>query len=357
MANCDLLLEGNILAWKSDLIVFHETAQQPIALESLCSSDRKYLLVNETTNFVGATDYCKVHGGMLASPSSLRENVMMNDMLLENVDFCDDRIWIDASQRNSSFSNFKKKSTIDVCAVMLDDGRWKGRTQVDCSYTHLCFICEFEKTPMMTLKGLCETTTYAFNYFFESTYSYLGYIGGSISWKNGVWTIDNVPGTEVIIANGRDDNLLGRMNWLVQDSFCLLQNKTQQLTLSVCSLSTEFTCTSGHCIDLVQRCDNLLDCDDHSDEEDCELITPIAGYNQLEPPQLVDSVSNLFTTIDIVQFDEIDNMRSKLTLTMDITIYWTDPKIIAKFLPDYDNANNTYTEIEGNRLWLHITQH
>ena len=347
MANCKMMLEGNILAWKSDFIEFHETAFRNITLQSLCGSDHKYLLVNKITPFDGAKEYCKVHGGMLATPSSPEENEMMHSMLMENIEVCT-RIWLDFLQLNNSFSNFKKKSTIDVCAVMGDDSKWQGKQESYCSLAHFCFICEFEKNPMVTLKGLCETTTYAFNYYFESTNAYLGYVGGSITNENGVWIMTNVPGTEVIISEVQDAHLIGRMNWLVQDSFCSLENKSQQLTVSICRLSTEFTCTSGQCIGLMQRCDNLQHCDDNSDEEDCVILTPIEGYNPLEPPQLAEGWSNLLTTVDIVQFDEIDNMQSKLTLTMDITISWTDPRILAKYLPDFDNTSTTYTEITGN---------
>lgn len=341
-----MLLEGNILAWNPDFIEFHATVLKNITLESLCDSKSTHLLMKEKSTFDEANQFCKVHGGILALPNSEEENEKLHGMLMENINTCY-RIWIDYFGHNTSFSFFKKKSSIDTCAVMGEDSKWQGKQNIYCQYTRHCFICEFEKVPMMTLKGLCDITTYSFNYFFVSTYQYIGYVGGSITKQNGTWILKNVPNTEMAFFNTSGDHFIGRSNWVVQDTFCGLDNSLRQLTVSICKLSSEYTCNSGQCIPLTKRCDNLQDCEDNSDEEDCTIITPIEGYNLLEPPQLVNSLSNLFTTVEIVQFDEIDNMQSKLTLTLDITISWTEPRIIAKYLPEYDNTSTIFTEISG----------
>ena len=341
-----MLLEGNVLAWNPDFIEFHETALKNITLDSLCNSSSTHLLMTETSTFDEADQFCKVHGGILALPNSEEENEKLHGMLMENIDTCY-RIWIDYFGHNTSFSFFKKKSTKDTCAVMGDDSKWQGKQDIYCQNTRHCFICEFEKVPMMTLKGLCDRTTYSFNYFLVSTYQYIGYVGGSITKQNDSWIIKNVPDTEMAFYNTSGDHFIGRSNWVVQDTFCALDNSLQQLTISLCSLSSEFTCNSGQCIPLTKRCDNLQDCEDNSDEEDCTIITPVEGYNLLEPPQLVNRLSNLLTTVEILQFDEIDNMQSKLTLTLDITISWTEPRIYAKYLPEYDNTSTVFTEITG----------
>ena len=42
----------------------------------------------------------------------------------------------------------------------------------------------------------------------------------------------------------------------------------------------DFQCTaSGRCIDPSQRCDNRLDCDDGSDESDCDFDTEYEDYD------------------------------------------------------------------------------
>ena len=53
---------------------------------------------------------------------------------------------------------------------------------------------------------------------------------------------------------------------------CGLKNGEEHtLTFSDCH-PDKFTCDSGHCISLDQKCDNAIDCVDGSDEIDCQLL-------------------------------------------------------------------------------------
>ena len=58
---------------------------------------------------------------------------------------------------------------------------------------------------------------------------------------------------------------------------------TKQLKLTYCS-EDQFTCNSGQCVRMEDRCDQLADCRDESDKEDCQLLVLRKGYKKNIPP-------------------------------------------------------------------------
>ena len=55
------------------------------------------------------------------------------------------------------------------------------------------------------------------------------------------------------------------------------------MKLSGCA-DDEFTCDDGQCIQMRDRCDQILDCRDKSDEQNCKIIILKDGYNNAIPP-------------------------------------------------------------------------
>ena len=55
------------------------------------------------------------------------------------------------------------------------------------------------------------------------------------------------------------------------------------LKLSGCS-EDEFTCADGQCISINSRCDQIINCRDESDEQECKLLVLKNGYNKAIPP-------------------------------------------------------------------------
>ena len=60
-----------------------------------------------------------------------------------------------------------------------------------------------------------------------------------------------------------------------------IYNKT--LKLSGCA-DDEFTCSDGQCIKIINRCDQIINCRDETDEQDCRLLALKNGYNKVVPP-------------------------------------------------------------------------
>ena len=65
---------------------------------------------------------------------------------------------------------------------------------------------------------------------------------------------------------------------------CGLQNGANHiLTLSDCH-PNKFTCDSGHCIELEKKCDGIVDCEDSSDELNCEFLLVKEDYTASKLP-------------------------------------------------------------------------
>ena len=47
---------------------------------------------------------------------------------------------------------------------------------------------------------------------------------------------------------------------------------TTQLKVTGCDQDSEFTCDDGQCVNMVDRCDQVQDCRDKSDETNCQLL-------------------------------------------------------------------------------------
>ena len=79
---------------------------------------------------------------------------------------------------------------------------------------------------------------------------------------------------------------LGRHNWTIRgDGRCSRDGReyTTELKMSGCQ-DGNFTCNDGQCVSMDQRCDQLPDCRDMSDEENCKILVLEKSFNKNVPP-------------------------------------------------------------------------
>ena len=86
----------------------------------------------------------------------------------------------------------------------------------------------------------------------------------------------------------KDGLPVGRKYWITSERFCE-GDKRQQLTLTKCS-EDEFTCNDGSCQPLENRCDLKQDCEDKSDEIQCQKVVIDGEFSQF-----AEKILNIFT--------------------------------------------------------------
>ena len=86
----------------------------------------------------------------------------------------------------------------------------------------------------------------------------------------------------------------------------------------------EYTCDSGHCVDMEKRCDGRTHCRDGSDEKDCMLVVPPVGYNKFLVPSPLDLQKKLSVniSIDIQKILYIDEVEQFIRMTLTLSKYW-----------------------------------
>ena len=72
-----------------------------------------------------------------------------------------------------------------------------------------------------------------------------------------------------------DDGVpIGTHKWVTgsENALCgRLEGYMTEMTFSMC-YPGKYTCNSGHCIELHQKCDTDIDCEDKSDEQNCQYL-------------------------------------------------------------------------------------
>ena len=120
--------------------------------------------------------------------------------------------------------------------------------------------------------------------------------------------------------------------------------------MSICEVGSEFTCTSGHCNDIRNRCNREKQCLDGSDEEFCEWVDIPPAYNVANFPTSRDRYPlDIRTTVNIENIDSIDTVNMILALTLELTLQWYDKVLMfSNLIP---NTNNIIPKEKERLLW------
>ena len=140
-------------------------------------------------------------------------------------------------------------------------------------------LCQFIHSPILRLRGLCQGSKIDTHFTLKSlngTVVFMGLTGTMIRFlpKTNKWRLD-VSIENIIGWTSAEETsfILGRHDWSIDGDLAKCsKDQPSQLKMSSCDTDGEFTCDDGQCVTMTQMCDQIPNCKDKSDEENCQLL-------------------------------------------------------------------------------------
>ena len=121
-------------------------------------------------------------------------------------------------------------------------------------------------------------------------------------------------------------------------------------------MDEEFTCEDGFCIDMVDRCNKIIDCPkDSSDEDNCNMINFDRTYKKEFAPVSIDKNKNIMKTkiivsVDLLKILKIEEVDSNFSCQLKLHLSWFDQRLRYNNLK-IDQNYNTLSEDEKTKIW------
>lgn len=336
-------------------------------------SNKLFSIFPEPRTMAEATHHCLTLNGHVAIPLDAEENLVLLNEASHYTEKCTEfnregSIWLGVfwdpqvnlwknqiTMEEATFRNFKvdikpssgKRRCVSAATFSESHGALsKGNWDIEGCEKEICTACQFERPLPLRMRGLCSESLFDRNYFIYNTFNarpvFNGVRWSRMEWRtNKSWVLyhmDN-PLVEARMLTSSERNYpVGVHDYEVSGDKC--PGKLQKFKLTSCPDNT-FTCGNGVCINMNDRCNLELDCDDHSDEFNCDTLVIPPGYEKRLPPPKMNSHTPAEVSIewDILSIRQLDLLGSQMTLDVAIRRTWFDSRLRFKNL-HYDNNLN-----------------
>ncbi|XP_063874968.1 uncharacterized protein LOC135108154 isoform X2 [Scylla paramamosain] len=363
-----------------DFILGAETVVAEVGDVCRPGRDKRLSVFPEARTNAEANHFCSTLNGYIVTPLSDEENMSLFNEGSQFRDKCTEfdkknAMWVgvfwDPSARlwknqitseEAKFKNFEVEimpssnerlcvsaATVSESASTTLQGVW----DIESCQREVCTACQFERSLPLKIRGLCAESHFDRSYYIYGTLSFRPVFNGArlsrIEWRdNSTWVLyqmDN-PFIRAHMLDSTDTGYpVGVHDYEVIGDKC--PGKVQRLKLTSCRGNT-FTCGDGECIDISRRCNLELDCDDHSDELNCDTLIIQPGYEKRLPPPKIDSNTPAGVAIDcdILLIRKLDLLSAQLILDVAIKRTWYDSRIHFKNLHSDHNLNQISDPME-----------
>ena len=244
--------------------------------------------------------------------------------------------------------------------LLTDAGKWSDKEK---SYGKCGCICDHNATGILQLRGLNDCYKDVIDRLYKPVstkdnvlnFQYRGERGTQISFLNRAWRLSvlgsNVTGYSWV---SHVSFALGKYNWTIKGEKACNHGSPYirlQLKLTGCQQGN-FTCDNGQCIPMENRCDQIPDCRDKSDEKGCKLLVLEESYNKNIPP-ISSSIQQVPVdiSIDLLSLVRINEEVHSIEFQFTITLEWKESRATYHNLKSRESLNVLMQE-DVDRLWL-----
>ena len=229
--------------------------------------------------------------------------------------------------------------------------------------------CQYSRQPILKLRGLCLYSNLDILYTPKQLYNdpnnmiIMGLTSTRITYddQTSQWTMtDNNWNVSAMSRATKVSYVLGKHPWtVINDVYDCHEGETYSTWLKLTGCSDgEFTCNDGQCIQMEERCNQIPDCRDKSDEENCKAVVLEKSYNKKVPPVTTISeedktLVSVPVNISIILFKIVSmaEVEHSISFQFEIILEWKENRVNYHNLKD-DTSLNALSDEDISSLWL-----